>query len=115
MKINRRWEGAHHPSSKEEGKAVGEDSAEVMNGVKEGMAEEGTVKNTMKGKVEGITEGRRNWTGAGKGKEGGTVQGKVNGMRKRMVGGHLQMHRGTPVQGSLAARGQLLEEGMLRS
>ena len=87
MKINRRWEGAHHPSSKEEGKAVGEDSAEVMNGVKKGMAEEGAAKNTMKDKVEGIMAGRRDWTGAGKGKEGGTVQGKVNGMPERMVGG----------------------------
>lgn len=85
MKINRRWEGAHHPSSKEEGKAVGEDSAEVMNGVKKGMAE--AAKNTMKDKVDGIMEGRRDWTGAGKGKEGGTVQGKVNGMPERMVGG----------------------------
>ena len=26
-------------------------------------------------KVDGIMEGRRDWTGAGKGNEGGTVQG----------------------------------------
>ena len=85
MKINRRWDGAHHPSSKEEGKAVGEDSAEVMNGVKKGMAE--AAKNTTKDKVDGIMEGRRDWIGAVKGKEWGTVQGKVNGMPERMVGG----------------------------
>ena len=41
-----------------------------MNGVKKGMVEEGTVKNTMKDKVDGIMEGRRDWTGVGKGKEG---------------------------------------------
>ena len=57
----------------------------MMNGVKKGMAE--AAKNTTKDKVDGIMEGRRDWTGAGKGKEGRTVQGKVNGMPERMVGG----------------------------
>ena len=38
---------------------IKEDSAKVMNGVKKGLVEEGTSKNTMKDKVGGIMEGRR--------------------------------------------------------
>ena len=76
MKINHSWEGVHYACSKEESKAVAEDTAEMIaNGVKPGMDEEGTAKNTMKDKVDGTMEGRRDWTGAGKGNEGGTVQG----------------------------------------
>ena len=75
MKINRRWEGAHHPSSKEEGKALGEDSAEVMNGVKKLLLLLLILLLRRLHKVDGIVEGRRYWTGAGKGNEGGTVQG----------------------------------------
>ena len=76
MKINRRWEGAHHPSSKEEGKALGEDSAEVMNGVKKLLLLLLLLLLLRRlHKVDGIVKGRRDWTGAGKGNEGGTVQG----------------------------------------
>ena len=71
MKIDRRWEGAHHPSSKEEGKALGEDSAEVMNGVKKLLL----LLLLLLHKVDGIMEGRRDWIGAGKGNKGGTAQG----------------------------------------
>ena len=74
MKINRRWEGAHHSSSKEEGKALGEDSAEVMNGVKKLLLLLLLLLGRLH-KVDGIVEGRRDWTGAGKGNEGGTAQG----------------------------------------
>ena len=56
MKIDRRWEGAHHPSSKEEGKALGEDSAEVMNGVKKLLL---LLLLRRLHKVDGIVEGRR--------------------------------------------------------
>ena len=74
MKIDRRWEGAHHPSSKEEGKALGEDSAKVMNGVKRLLLLLLLLLRRLH-KVDGIVEGRRDWRGAGKGNEGGTVQG----------------------------------------
>ena len=90
MKINHRWDCTYHPYSKEECKGVVEDSEAILNCAEEGMAEgpaNGTMKNATMGKLEGIMEGRRERTGEGKDKEGGTVQGEVKIMWEKMVRG----------------------------